>query len=77
MKKIHCYLVRNTSSCEGTYLYQDEYRTLAPRQLVELTQKPVSVTQNIVVSEYYKEVSEETKIENKPASQTSEARKEK
>lgn len=64
------YLLKNSSLSEGTYLYNGEYKSLFPNEEITLNTMPTSITDNIKVSMYKKDIGE--KILNlKPRKNTS------
>ena len=52
------FCLKNKSGSEGTYLYKNEYVTLAPKSEIVLESKPVNHTENIKISSFTKEVKE-------------------
>lgn len=57
MKKT-VYVLRNNSKSTGTYYVNGEYQYIYPNEIVELSKTPTSITKNISVSYYRKELGE-------------------
>lgn len=58
------YIIKNNSGSAGTYLIDNDYKTLFPGEKLTLDKKPVNTTANIIVTIFRKEVGGE-KILNK------------
>lgn len=59
------YIIKNNSGSEGTYLLDNEYKTLYPGEKLTLNKKPVNTTANIIVTMFRKEVGGETILNKK------------
>lgn len=65
MKKTF-YTLRNNSGSEGTYLIDNDYKTLFPGQEITLERPPVNKTANIMLVIFRKEISSNTPLNLKP-----------
>lgn len=65
------YILRNNSKSEGTYLIDDEYKSLYPGEEITLKRLPVNRTANLSIAIYRRET-EPGKIQNKKPKKVSE-----
>lgn len=52
------YLLRNNSNSDGNYLIDGVYKPIYPDEKIQLNRRPTSVTSNVTVSIFRKEVGE-------------------
>jgi len=60
------YMIRNDSKSEGTYLIDNEYKTIHPGQEISLPKPPVNKTVNVTLIMYKREVGESPILYKKP-----------
>ena len=56
--KVTFYILKNKSGSPGIYLYDKDYFTIYPDEEITLKHKPTNITENIIISDYRREVSE-------------------
>lgn len=64
-ERVTVYLLKNQSASEGTYLYNNDYHSLASGGEIELSSEPTSMTANISLTVFRKKVMPKKEI--KPA----------